>query len=215
MANDEYDFLFKVILVGDAGVGKSSLLTHFVETGSEDPTTTTIGIDYKTKEITTRNKNVRLLIYDLSGQERFRSLGSLYYRACQGIIFVYDISKRETFDNIENWMSEVDRYVQPGTQKILIGMKNDLEGQREVQFSEGKEFAKRNGMRFFENSCRNPNQQIEEPFIYLTNKMLVAKDDVKTMFLMQKLDKKGKEEKPKTRECPDFFTWITHKFDIF
>ena len=209
-----YDFLFKVILVGATGVGKSSLLSRFIDKESDDPTTTTIGIDYKTKQITTRNKDVRLLIYDLSGQDRFLSLGNLYYRTCQGVIFVYDISRRETFDNIESWISEIEQYVQPGTQKILIGMKNDLEAEREVPFSEGREFAKRNGMRFFENSSRNSNQ-IEVPFLYLTNKILLARDDVKTMFLMQKLEKKKKEEKLKTRECFDFVTWITHKFDIF
>jgi small GTP-binding protein len=209
-----YDHLFKVILVGDTGVGKTSLLLRFVEDTWEDSNQTTIGIDYRTKQINVRNKNVRLLLYDLSGQERFRSLGNLYYRSCNGLVFVYDVTKRETFENIEHWIKEVDQYIPPGTPKILIGTKNDLEAQREVLYTEGQEFAKKNGMRFFENSARNPNQ-IDEPFNYLSTKMLLSKEDIKNMFLVQKLDAhKVKKERVKTRECMDFFTWITQKFNL-
>jgi Ras-related protein Rab-18 len=153
--NDTYDHLFKLLLIGDSGVGKSSLLVSFTENKFTDDMTTTIGVDFKVKYVNVRGKRVKLVIWDTAGQERFRTLTSSYYRGAQGIILIYDITNRESFDNLKNWLKEVNLYATyTDTVKLLVGNKIDLEAKRQVSEEAGEQFASENGMLFIEASAK-------------------------------------------------------------
>ena len=150
-----FDHTIKLLLVGDSGVGKSSLLLRFCNDTFEE-LSPTIGVDFKLKYMDMAGKRLKLTVWDTAGQERFRTLTSSYYRGAQGVIFVYDISRRETFENLaEIWAREVDMY---GTVrdcvKIVIGNKSDKEAERAVSKDEAREFARENGCLFLECSAK-------------------------------------------------------------
>ena len=151
-----FDHTVKLLLVGDSGVGKSSLLLRFSEDTFEEDQSPTIGVDFKLKFLNLDGKRLKLTVWDTAGQERFRTLTSSYYRGAQGVIFVYDISRRETFENLaEIWAREVDMY---GTVrdcvKIVIGNKSDKEVERAVSKDEAREFARESGCLFLECSAK-------------------------------------------------------------
>jgi len=155
MAKNEYDHLFKLLLVGDSGVGKTSLLLRFDSGEFKDSLRNTVGVDLKVKHQTLAGKRLKLTIWDTAGQERFRTLTSAYYRGAQGIILVYDITVRETFTNIKEWLKEVDVYsTNSDVVKLLVGNKSDLDAKRQVTKDEGLAFARQNNMLFIEASAK-------------------------------------------------------------
>jgi Ras-related protein Rab-18 len=122
------DHLFKLLLVGDAGVGKSSMLLRFTDDTFDEALQSTIGVDFKVKMMAAREKRIKMTIWDTAGQERFRTLTSSYYRGAQGIILVYDVTRRETFENLNQWLQEVEVYSPGGGKdvvKLLVGNKID------------------------------------------------------------------------------------------
>lgn len=151
---DQFDHQFKLLLIGDSGVGKSSLLLRFTDDLFEE-LSPTIGVDFKVKVLTVNRKKVKLTIWDTAGQERFRTLTASYYRGAHGIILVYDVSRRETFDNLkEVWLREVEMYSGGGkVVKMLIANKVDMET-RAVSKQEGQELARSLGTIFFECSAK-------------------------------------------------------------
>ena len=173
MSNKEYDYLFKLLLIGDSGVGKSSLTLRFVDYTWDESFEPTIGVDFVRKfniiifqKIVTldiKGKIAKLKIWDTSGQERFRSITTSYYKVPHGILVVYDITKRESFKNLNYWLSQIEQYSNNNILKLLIGNKCDLESKREVSFQEGKEFAEKNGMKFIETSAKT-DQKVSEAF---------------------------------------------------
>ena len=108
MGDEAYDHLFKLLLIGDAGVGKSSILLRFTDDTFDEHLQSTIGVDFKVKMRTIAGKRVKMTIWDTAGQERFRTLTSSYYRGAQGIMLTYDVTRRQTFDNLNQWLQEVD-----------------------------------------------------------------------------------------------------------
>uniref|UniRef100_A0A7S3VUP7 Uncharacterized protein n=1 Tax=Dunaliella tertiolecta TaxID=3047 RepID=A0A7S3VUP7_DUNTE len=170
---EPYDFLFKFLLVGDSGVGKSCLLTRFTADRFEETTTSTIGVDFRVKYLTVQDKKCKLTIWDTAGQERFRTLTSSYYRGAQAIIFVYDVTRRETFDNIEAiWLKEVDMYATVDDAiKMVVANKTDLAGRREVSAEEGHDLAKKHGCLFVQTSAKT-NEAVDQAFDELLNKVL-------------------------------------------
>jgi len=166
-----YDVLFKLLLVGESGAGKTSLLLRFAQ-GEFVEAKNTVGVDVKVKTIKLEGKNIKLTIWDTAGQERFRTLTSSYYRGAQGIILVYDISNRESFTNIQQWLQEVDIYcTNADVVKILIGNKSDKESERVVSTKEGREFARSQAMLFMEASAKT-EENVKAAFEELVLKML-------------------------------------------
>ncbi|KAI3429564.1 hypothetical protein D9Q98_005651 [Chlorella vulgaris] len=166
------DHTFKILLVGDSGVGKSSLLLRF-STGGFEELVPTIGVDFKAKVVDVGGKKVKLTIWDTAGQERFRTLTSSYYRGAQGIVLVYDVSRAETFDSLADiWLREVDMY---GTVeeciKMVVANKSDLAEQREVSREMGLQFAKAHGCLFVETSAKG-NVAVDQAFEELVHKIL-------------------------------------------
>ncbi|CAI9270767.1 unnamed protein product [Lactuca saligna] len=150
----QYDLSFKILLIGDSGVGKSSLLLSFVSNSLED-ISPTIGVDFKIKQLTVGGKRLKLTIWDTAGQERFRTLTSSYYRSAQGIILVYDVTRRDTFTSLlDIWAKEVERYsTNQDCVKMLIGNKVDKDSERFVSKEEGVALAKELGCLFYECSA--------------------------------------------------------------
>jgi len=137
-SNSTFDHLFKILLVGDSGVGKSSVLLRFTQNEFEDMSPT-IGVDFKLKMMNVEDKRLKLTIWDTAGQERFRTLTSSYYRGAHGIIFVYDVTRPDSFRGVEEiWMNEVESYSTLDAIKIVIGNKVDKEDTRKVTREEVK-----------------------------------------------------------------------------
>ena len=125
---EEYDHVFKLLLIGDAGVGKSSILLRYTDNTFDEHLQSTIGVDFKVKIAVKDGKKIKLTIWDTAGQERFRTLTSAYYRGAQGIILTYDVTRRETFEALNVWLQEVDVYSPGGganVVKLLVGNKID------------------------------------------------------------------------------------------
>ena len=186
----EYDYLFKILLIGNSGVGKSSLLFRFSEDKWEKEFIPTIGVDFvsniilifykknkKLKTIEVDGKKAKLQIWDTAGQERFKNIQASYYKGANGILVVYDITNKESFENLSSWLIEIEKNGNKNVYKFLIGNKNDLEDQRVITKEEGDEFASINGMDFFETSAKTA-YQVQEAFEQLTRDIIkiVSKD---------------------------------------
>ncbi|KAL0055152.1 hypothetical protein WJX82_007852 [Trebouxia sp. C0006] len=160
----DYDYLIKLLLIGDSGVGKSCLLLRFSEDSFTSSFITTIGIDFKIKKIMLDNKWIKLQIWDTAGQERFRTITSAYYRGAMGILLVYDVTDDASFNNIRNWMRNIEQHASDNVNKVLVGNKCDMdESKRVVPYSKGQALADEFGIQFFETSAKS-NLKVDEVF---------------------------------------------------
>jgi len=150
----DYDFLFKLVLIGDSGVGKSCLLLRFADDNFTDSYISTIGVDFRFRTITIDKKTVKLQIWDTAGQERFRTITSAYYRGADGIIMVYDVTSVESFEHVEEWLNEVERHANESTSKLLVGNKADLVNEKQVTEETAQRFADKLGISFIETSAK-------------------------------------------------------------
>jgi Ras-related protein Rab-1A len=166
------DHLFKLVLIGDSGVGKSCLLLRFADDNFTESYISTIGVDFRFRTVNVDNKTVKLQIWDTAGQERFRTITSAYYRGADGIIMVYDVTNRETFDHVDEWLSEVNRYAHEDTVKLLVGNKADLVSEKQVQANEAQAYADKLGIHFLETSAKT-STNVEAAFL------TIAKDLIK------------------------------------
>ena len=166
----DVDYIFKVLIIGDSSVGKSNILLRFSDNIFHETFLPTIGVDFKIRNVTVDNKNIKLNIWDTAGQERFKTITSAYYKGSHGVMLVYDVTDRDSFNNISNWISETRKYAGPGIVKMLVGNKCDLTEGRKVSYKEGAEFAEKENMMFFETSAK-AKINIEETFMELTKKM--------------------------------------------
>ena len=150
-----YDHIFKILLIGDAGVGKSSILLRFTDDAFEEHLASTIGVDFKVKTVQLGGKTVKLTIWDTAGQERFRTITSSYYRGAHGIIVVFDVTDQESFNNVKQWLHEIDRYACANVKKLLVGNKCDLASKRAVPTEQAAEFAESLGVEYLETSAKS------------------------------------------------------------
>jgi len=160
----EHDYFFKILLIGDSGVGKSCLLLRFADDSWTDTHISTIGVDFKIKTLNIDGKTIKLQIWDTAGQERFRTITSSYYRGAQGIILVYDCTDQESFSNVKQWMGEIDRYACENVNKLLVGNKTDLVNEKVVDQATAKAFADSMGIPFIETSAKNATN-VEQCFL--------------------------------------------------
>jgi len=165
--NAEYDYLFKLLLIGDSGVGKSCLLLRFADDTYTESYISTIGVDFKIRTVELDGKTIKLQIWDTAGQERFRTITSSYYRGAHGIIVVYDVTDAESFNNVKQWLHEIDRYASENVNKLLVGNKCDLASKRAVTFEQGKDFAESIGIEFLETSAKNATN-VEKAFMTMS-----------------------------------------------
>ncbi len=146
-------FLFKVVLIGDSGVGKSNLLSRFTRNEFNLDSKSTIGVEFATRSIQVDSKTIKAQIWDTAGQERYRAITSAYYRGAVGALLVYDISKHQTYENVTRWLKELRDHADTNIVIMLVGNKSDLRHLRAVPTEEAKEFASQNGLSFIETSA--------------------------------------------------------------
>ncbi|CAB07357.1 Ras-related protein Rab-2A [Caenorhabditis elegans] len=158
------DHVFKYVIIGDRGVGKSNLLLRFIGKPFDSIHPSTLGIEFGFRNLEIDRKKVKLHVWDTCGQERFRSLVGSYYRHAIGALLVYDITSRESFYHLEHWLTDLQRLGDPDIVIVLIGNKSDLEADREVRKEEGEAFAREFGLIFMEISAKT-NEYVEEAFV--------------------------------------------------
>jgi len=157
----------KIILLGNSGVGKTSILTQYVNGVRLPDQMYTIGVEFKIKDIEVEGKDVRLALWDTAGQERFRSITQTYFRGVQGAILVFDVTDRSSFLKLSEWMFELEVQCREKPVRLMIGNKVDLEDRREVSKSEAMEFAIKHSMLYVETSALI-TQEVEYAFEVLT-----------------------------------------------
>ncbi|MCJ1395840.1 hypothetical protein MMC18_008726 [Xylographa bjoerkii] len=168
--DEKYDYLFKLLLIGDSGVGKSCLLLRFADDTYTESYISTIGVDFKIRTIELDGKTVKLQIWDTAGQERFRTITSSYYRGAHGICVVYDVTDMDSFNNVKQWLQEIDRYATEGVNKLLVGNKSDMSDKKVVEYTVAKEFADSLGIPFLETSAKNASN-VEQAFLTMARQI--------------------------------------------
>lgn len=171
MAKKQYDLLFKLLLIGDSGVGKTCILYRFSDDAFNTTFISTIGIDFKIKTIDLGGKKIKLQIWDTAGQERFHTITTSYYRGAMGIMLVYDITNPKSFDNIAKWLRNIDEHANEDVEKMILGNKCDMSDKRMISRERGESIAKEHGVRFLETSAKS-NINIDKAFYTLAEAIL-------------------------------------------
>ncbi|EKG04844.1 hypothetical protein TCSYLVIO_004099 [Trypanosoma cruzi] len=160
----QHHYVFKYIIIGDSGVGKSCLLLQFTDKRFEPLHDLTIGVEFGARVVTIQQKNVKLQIWDTAGQESFRSITRSYYRGACGALLVYDVTRRETFTHLQTWLEDAKANANTAIVIMLIGNKCDLEAKRQVSREEGESFARKNNLVFMETSAKTA-QNVDDAFM--------------------------------------------------
>jgi len=174
---DPENFEFRILLIGDSGVGKSSLLLRYVDNTFTDSLMSTIGSDYKTKKVTVGKHTASLQIWDTAGQERFRTITSSFYRGADGILVVFDVANQDSFDNIKGWLKDINKYASEDVNRVLVGNKVDS-SPRVVTAADAKAFAEETDMPYMETSAKS-NTNVEATFEKLAEQIIkkITADD--------------------------------------
>ncbi|GLC38014.1 Ras- protein Rab-11A [Pleodorina starrii] len=181
--DDDYDYLFKVVLIGDSGVGKSNLLSRFTRNEFSLESKSTIGVEFATRSIQVDGKTIKAQIWDTAGQERYRAITSAYYRGAVGALLVYDITKSVTFENVERWLKELRDHADSNIVIMLVGNKSDLKHLRDVQTEVAQAFCEREGLSFIETSALESTnvekafQQILAEIYHIVSKKVLDSED--------------------------------------
>jgi Ras-related protein Rab-11A len=181
--DDDYDYLFKVVLIGDSGVGKSNLLSRFTRNEFCLESKSTIGVEFATRSIQVDSKTIKAQIWDTAGQERYRAITSAYYRGAVGALLVYDITKQVTFENVERWLKELRDHADSNIVIMLVGNKSDLRHLRSVQTDDAQAFCERESLSFIETSALEATnvelafQKILTEIYHIVSKKAIASED--------------------------------------
>ena len=182
MEEDGYDILFKIILVGDTSVGKTNIINKYIKNEFHDDLNATIGVEFSHKQFTVDNHKIKAQIWDTAGQERYKAITRAYYKGAKGAFIVYDITRKETFDNIDKWRNELINSCNQEVTIMLIGNKCDLEEQRQINTEQGEEKAKSFGFSFLETSAYS-GENLEKGFEML----------IKEIYQKYKVEQKGND----------------------
>ena len=198
---DDYDYLIKIVIVGDSGVGKTNLLSRFSVNKFEENTRNTIGVDFTAVDLQISEKSVKAQFWDTAGQEKYRSIASAYYKNAQGVVMVYDMTRRETFENIENWWKELKEQGDPSINMILVGNKADLLEERVVTTEEASALAKQKDIFFMEVSAKtNFEDCVKRAFTTLLEQIVEQQDFKNQESRVYELDSKSDRMQPRSQE---------------
>ena len=166
MDDYRFDIIIKIVIMGEASVGKTNLLLRYSQDRFDDNQKPTIGMDFISKDVTVENRKVKVQFWDTAGQEKYRSLASSYYKIANGAILVYDVTNRDTFLRINHWLEEIKNNTTKDLKVMLIGNKNDLLAQRQVGLEEGRTYAEERNLFFWETSAKeNRDQAVNKAFV--------------------------------------------------
>ena len=160
---EKYDEKIKVMLIGDANVGKTSIIKRFCKNIFTPSFLSTYGLDFETKYLKINNKTINLQIWDTAGEERYRVIAKNYFNKSDGFVVVYDITNKNSFENVTNWLEQIQENASEHAQSILLGNKCDLEGKRIIKKEEGMELAKIHNINFYETSAEK-GKNIDQAF---------------------------------------------------
>ena len=207
MDKEPYDFLFKLILIGDSSVGKSNILLKYLKGEFNPNSKATVGVEFGTKNVSINNKKIKIQIWDTAGQERYRSITSAYYKGAKGAFIVYDITRKGTFDNIEKWITDLKTNGDQNIAIVIIGNKSDLDDKREITKEEGLKKSEEFKTAFMETSALN-GDNIDKAFeeiiqqIYQSNCYNIEQDkDVEIDKGVNLNEEKGEKDKQKKSCC--------------
>ncbi|XP_071140788.1 ras-related protein Rab-8A isoform X2 [Mytilus galloprovincialis] len=189
-----YDYLFKLLLIGDSGVGKTCVLFRFSEDAFNSTFISTIGIDFKIRTIELDGKKIKLQIWDTAGQERFRTITTAYYRGAMGIMLVYDITNEKSFENIRNWIRNIEEHASQDVEKMVLGNKCDMNDRRMVSKEKGEKLAIEHGIKFMETSAK-ASINVEEAFFTLARDIKAKMDKKLTPFTHESSSAQNKGHK--------------------
>ncbi|CAK6949909.1 ras-related protein Rab-19-like [Scomber scombrus] len=170
--DDSFDFLFKIILIGDSNVGKTCVVQNFKSGFFSEKQQNTIGVDFTVRTLDIEGKKIKMQVWDTAGQERFRTITQSYYRSAHGAMITYDITRRSTFDSVSEWIREVELYGAANVVLVLIGNKCDLEQEREVLFEESCSLAKERGILAALETSAKESQNVQEAFMMMARELL-------------------------------------------
>ncbi|KAG6497995.1 ras-related protein RABA1f-like [Zingiber officinale] len=206
-SDDEYDYLFKVVLIGDSGVGKTNLLSRFARNEFSLESKSTVGVEFATRTVHVDDKLVKAQIWDTAGQERYRAITSAYYRGSAGALVVYDVSRRDTFENVEKWMQELRNHTDSNIIVVLVGNKADLRHIRAVSVEEAAALAKRQNAFFVETSALESTnvdaafaEVLTQVYRVASRKVLDVGENPATLSKGHTIDLNSAEEKPPSVE---------------
>ncbi|KAF7663628.1 hypothetical protein LDENG_00205700 [Lucifuga dentata] len=169
---DSFDFLFKIVLVGDSDVGKTCVVQSFKSGVFIEKQQNTIGVDFTVRTLDINGRKVKMQVWDTAGQERFRTITQSYYRSAHGAMVAYDITRRSTFESVPHWIREVEQYGAASVVLILIGNKSDLHAQRQVLFEDACTLAENNGVLAALETSAKEAQNVEAAFILMAQELL-------------------------------------------
>ena len=195
-----YDLKFKMIVLGESRVGKTSLIKRYTKDQFGGVYLTTVGIDFQDKFIEIEDKKVKLQVWDTAGQERFRNVAKNYFQSSNGFLLVFDITDKESFQKLKDfWMDQLNTHAPEKAKSVLVGNKSDLAGQRQVSIEDAEEFAKDNNLKYYEVSAKE-GTKVVELFFYLANEIYQSHtyeeiNENKTITLKKEKSKKKDKKK--------------------
>ena len=170
MEDESYEIMVKVVLVGDSGVGKTNIMSKYLKNQFREDSKATVGVEFGSKQFSVEGHQIKAQIWDTAGQERYKAITSAYYKGAKGAFIVYDITRKNTFETVNKWVSDITAAADKKITLILIGNKNDLEDQRQVTKEVGEEKAKELGLAFMETSaCSGEN--LDKAFQMMINEI--------------------------------------------
>ena len=172
-SNETKERVFKIVVAGNSGVGKTNLVARYTEDAFDDSYRTTIGLDFKFKEAIVGGETCRIQIWDTAGQEKLKAVAASYYKNSNGIALIFDVSNRESFERLDFWLEEARNNIMPNVPILLIGNKNDLIAERKVSSAEAKDFSEKRGLFYVETSAKtNDDDCVSKAFEQLIGDIL-------------------------------------------
>ncbi|KAK6179017.1 hypothetical protein SNE40_011468 [Patella caerulea] len=153
-ADQNFDYMFKLLIIGNSSVGKTSFLFRYADDSFTSAFVSTVGIDFKVKTVFRQDKRVKLQIWDTAGQERYRTITTAYYRGAMGFLLMYDVTNEESFNAVQDWCTQIKTHAWSNASVLLVGNKCDLEDRRTITAKEGEELGGNLGLEFFETSAK-------------------------------------------------------------
>jgi Ras-related protein Rab-1A len=196
-----YDLKFKIIVIGESRVGKTSLIKRYTKDQFGGVYLTTVGIDFQDKTIEIEDKKVKLQVWDTAGQERFRNVAKNYFQSSNGFLLVFDITDKESFQKLNDfWMDQLNMHAPKKAKSVLVGNKSDLAGQRQVSIEDAEEFAKDNNLKYYEVSAKE-GTKVVELFFYLANEIYQSHTYEENNYNKNITLKKEKSKKKDKKKC--------------